>query len=342
MLKSLYAAKQSLSNEVTSNQIETILDFLIAKAINAILVSSNFMDILMASALAWKTENPRRKISHIPRHEVTALLFHFLGASNPDEKRLILNQLHLERSFLLFACDQYLDWMVQYVDALNRLTVENSTETTLKKIQLETAFSLSSNAYSSYFEAKFWYEQAIEFRKMIFSRYLKLVMKESSALYKRSKQNLDYKDIFQNLVVAVYKAIDKFDSKKGTITSYIKEWMLDAKSSRTHEYGLAYYIPIAKKRQIAAGNSTINNIYVPLDDIELEQTQSDGIEEFEEANRIRRLAKRVDPKGLGRHALAIQESLTPKEIGRLKNIYQRISNVSGADSSDVIPAETSR
>jgi len=331
MLKEIYLNQQTLSNEVTTQQIESILDFLIGKAIVAIMRSSNFMDLIVASALAWKTENPRRKISHIERNEVTALLFHYTCLSSIEKKQEVLKRLHLERSFLLFACSLYIESMEQYIKDSNALVKlkeshKNSSAVAFRKKQLEAAFKLTPEAYNKFYEVKTWYDQAIQFRTMIFSRYLKLVIKESIKHYKLSKQTLDYNDLIQNLIVAVYKAIDKFDSTKGTITSYIQQWIMDAKLQKSHEYGIAYYIPDSKKRAIAAGNSSINNIYVPLEDIEKTEPHKATIEEFEEASRIRRLAKRVDKLGLARYSLGIQESLTPRELQNLRNIYSKLAD----------------
>jgi RNA polymerase sigma factor (sigma-70 family) len=324
---------QTLSNEVTTKQIETVLDFLIDKAIYAIMRSSNFMDILMASALAWKTENPRRKISAIDRGEVTALLFHYTCLQSVEQKKEVLKLLHLERSFLLFACMLYMNTMKKYVDLSNelvrlRINHKNTSDVLFQKRQFESAFQLTPESYSAYYEVALWHQNAVEFRAMIFSRYMKLVLKESARHFKLSKQTLDYNDLIQNLIVGVYKAIDKFDSSRGTITSYIQQWIMASKLQRSHEYGVAYYIPDSKKRAIAGGTSSINNMYVSLDEVDNEQ-RDDTIEEYEEANRIRRLAKRVDRLGLARYALGIQEALTPKEMESLKHIYAKVTSGSG-------------
>lgn len=142
--------------------------------------------------------------------------------------------------------------------------------------------------------------------------------------------NIQTDDVAQNFILALSKAIDKCDVDKGTLTSYIKAWMQDARNTVnfSHEYGTAYSLPSSKKRDIARDLSNVNNISLSIDSEEVQELHSDHDTEADAVsrhvvNRVRRLSKAADPLGLGRLALRITEVLSPKELSLLEKLKEQ-------------------
>jgi uncharacterized protein YejL (UPF0352 family) len=166
---------------------------------------------------------------------------------------------------------------------------------------------------------------------MIMEKYMRFVMMEAQMFHKQQREhnphlNFDIEDLAQNFSLAVNKAIDKCDAQQGTLTSYIKNWIKDAKGNPQlrGEYGIAYTIPASQRRAMAQStNNKAVNISVSIDDEELQGLRSESnIEEEYERKRtidlVRVLAKRADPTGISRMFLGIGEILLPEELRQLE------------------------
>jgi hypothetical protein len=156
-------------------------------------------------------------------------------------------------------------------------------------------------------------------------------MMEAQMFHKQQREhnphlNFDIEDLAQNFSLAVNKAIDKCDAQQGTLTSYIKNWIKDAKGNPQlrGEYGIAYTIPASQRRaMVQSTNNKAVNISVSIDDEELQGLRSESnIEEEYERKRtidlVRVLAKRADPTGISRMFLGIGEILLPEELRQLE------------------------
>src|SRR5690606_36939465 len=124
-------------------------------------------------------------------------------------------------------------------------------------------------------------------------------------------------------------AIDKYDSNKGALTSYINWWILNAQTCNTseHEYGIAYVVPQSHRKKIAEKSTGYLNHSVSLDDLVNEESSKnlhsligdgyDVAEDFERGETSRMimyLAKHADINGCARLTLDIGEYFSPEEL----------------------------
>ena len=161
-------------------------------------------------------------------------------------------------------------------------------------------------------------------------KYIRHTAMKANSHYRTETTRFDLNDVSQNFMLSLNKAINKFDQTKGTITTYVNHWLRDAKNpgpNFTHEYGMAYNIPVAMRRAMATNKGVFTaNIAVSLDDeedhIHSLSCPSLNPEQAAEANdsatRVRILAKRADPTGLARIKLGIEEVLNPYELALLR------------------------
>lgn len=112
-------------------------------------------------------------------------------------------------------------------------------------------------------------DDVVAIRGMIVSRYSPLIRKRSSAHVwgrKTTGINLDLDDTTQNFSAAVLKALDRYDSGAGSLTSYVGVWMRDAASSNMSPVGESFSITRSGRAAIVDGRAAVNNKSVSLED----------------------------------------------------------------------------
>jgi hypothetical protein len=191
-------------------------------------------------------------------------------------------------------------------------------------------------------------ELTYEFRNGIISNYIRHAYKHAKAYCSNKNRNFDFNDVHQNLLTAVTKAVDKYDSSKGAMTSYINFWILNAMTSNLehgHEYGIAYTIPHTQRKALVDGMSTEVNFSVSLE----QQITSDGeegngntvlshmvgdqgadvtLENRQELDMVRYLSKHADIRGIARLYMDIDEFFSEKEKERMRlNMMEQLGGV---------------
>jgi DNA-directed RNA polymerase specialized sigma subunit len=159
----------------------------------------------------------------------------------------------------------------------------------------------------------------LQFKSSILKQYINLTHKYASAHIKHKNKNLSYDDLFQNIVAAVSKALDKYDSSKGALTSYIKYWIINAlNQDNSHGEGLAYEVSHTQRQKMATGKSNDVNFSMSLSDKENsiadDNTPETIAEKKSSSERLLRLMKAADIDGIFRLVNNIDECLNKEEI----------------------------
>lgn len=319
-LDSLKRVKEQLDQNYTSFQLLSVLDQLLWKSMWPILRTTDYFDRVLANVIGWSATNPRRKLSSLPKDRFNTYAMAYLAADTPKIKFRILKKMRIERNVLFYVVGRFLEIMQDVPPARPSQRIANAL----------AVFDYEGLWFAAR-EAGYWHQQSIEFKGMIMEKYMRFVMMEAQMFHKQQRDhnphlNFDIEDLAQNFNLAVNKAIDKCDAQQGTLTSYIKNWIKDAKGNPQlrGEYGIAYTIPASQRRLMAQStNNKAVNISVSIDDEELQGLRSDSnIEEEYERQRtielVRKLAKRADPTGISRMFLGIGEILRPEELRQLE------------------------
>lgn len=320
-LDTLKNVREQLDHNYTSYQLLSVLDRLLWKAMWPIIANTEYMDRVLANVLGWSSSNPRRKLSSLPKEKFNTYTVAYLASDDPQTKFKILKRMRLERNILFYVLDRFVHLVNSYP---KHQTPPQQTLNALAVLQPNKLWFAAR-------EAQYWSETAIRFKGMILEKYMRFVMMEAQSFYRQQQQHnphltFDLDDIAQNFILTVSKAIDKCDAQQGTLTSYIQNWIKDAKGNPTlrGEYGIAYSIPASQRRHIAQSSvdKTVN-ISVSLSGEDLTALESSTNTELEYETQqtiqlVRLLAKRCDPMGIGRIFLGIQEVLEPHELQQLK------------------------
>ena len=109
----------------------------------------------------------------------------------------------------------------------------------------------------------FWGKRIYAFRNMIVEKYIRLARVEANKAHAGTGLQVSKDDLTRDLILSIFKAINKYDPQKGTLTSYIKWWFMDAKTNQSHhEEGVAYVIPSQSRAKLL--EQGVINIYEPI------------------------------------------------------------------------------
>lgn len=326
VLSALKNVKERLDKNYSSAQLLTTLDTLLLYAIKPLLRKTKFVDRQLAIICGWYTNAARRKIASLESKELfITLVSAFLLSTDYKERVELFQKLKLERSLTFWILHRWVFLMADFEKAASSLDFNRMHE-----IERQAYLIDLQGSWQTLRQVQYWADKALGFKHAIMEKYMRLVMLESQAYYAHHKRinphiNVNLDDVAQNFVLAVSKAIDKCDVTKGTLTSYIQMWLKDARNTVhfRHDYGFSYSIPTNKRRDIATGKSSLNNIMLDLNSIEAQSVPTDTdieheIDRKKNVNLVRKLAKQVDPTGLGRLSLHITETLSDKELQLLE------------------------
>lgn len=325
------------NKNMTGEQIQKILDFFLYQALEALMLRSDIFDDQIAYILALTANNRKRKVSAMDKPELIGTLAASLATNDRRLKFELFKSCNIERLFV----HGFLGKVVN--DALNKnylrlysryVSGEHELKPQLDNIA-EVNFGASrDDAWTILLHLKAFLEKFFEYRTRVLDNYMKMSTVQANSFIKGSPNgNYDFHDLRQSILKATLTALDKYDSSKGALTTYINWWVLNAQtSSAEHEYGIAYTIPQAHKRKIAStGAADINfstslDALVGEDDFSLHDSLTDGVEVAEEIERqsetvrIQKLAKMVDINGVARLYLDIGEAFTKRERAVMRKL----------------------
>lgn len=327
----------ALTKNLSGGQIQEVLDFLLIESVAPIVKNSNIFDAQICYLLSLVTRNRKRKISALDRETLISMLCSYIETGDYERKIQILTTAKIERGFFYTFVVNFLQEVRGYTDLYQKWVCEaddaEHKRLGLRLLAIEQSVGVDRDKlFPTINICSDWLELAYEFRNSIISNYIRHAYKHAKAFCANKNRNFDFHDVHQNLLTAVTKAIDKYDSSKGAVTSYINFWILNAMTSNLehgHEYGIAYNIPYTQRRALVNGTSTEVNFSLSLEQ-QLTSDREDGgptvlshlvgavgadvgLEQQQEMDLIRYLAKHADIRGMARLYQGIDEYFSPKE-----------------------------
>lgn len=323
-----------LDKNLTGEQIQQVLDLFLYKTLEPIILNSDIFDAQVSYILALVSANRKRKPSSLDRERIIELLCSYLVSDDRAEKFRLLREARLERSFLHVYARRFLDRFGEYMKTYHDMMVAPDKSRILLKGRLDYA---AHEAGCSHRQGLFrilsispaYLQRFYECRSLVLDHYLKMSSRQAKTYIRNNGSNFDFHDVRQSILKSVLLAIDKYDSNKGALTSYINWWVLNAQTCGTseHEYGIAYTIPQTHRKKIAEKQSGFINYSVSIDDVLSDESDgrtlhsvlgddsnvADDFEQVEESKLVMYLAKFADVRGCARLVLDIGEYFTDSE-----------------------------
>lgn len=329
----------------TGDQIQFILDKLLYTALRPFILKSDIFDLQLVYILSAMTRNRKRKLATVDREIAIDVLARSLITSNRSEKYILVKSLGLERqlvqTFLSRLVDTYYLPVNKLYSGYLRANPDNKLiyAKKIKAICLELGFEDRSDLVLAINKCYDYLGLYAKYFSEVADEYVKLCSSLAKAHVDSNPHNqYDFYDVRQGFLQNLLVALNKYDSSKGALTSYIKWWIFNAQtcSNNDHEYGIAYTVPPSQKRKLATDGLDFTNFSTSLDQI-FEGDSDDSIENLHSkvsssydleqdfiqtnlANKIKFLAKHADIDGCARLTLDIEEVYTEDELTKMKNV----------------------
>ena len=323
---------------LTGEQIQQVLDLFLYKALEPIITKSSAFDNQIVYLLGLITRNRKRKLSSISRSKAAAYLAKALVTSDSEEKLKLFRAARIERNFIHVFIRSYLDMCSSYEEEYVKYMFSKGTMKKMHAKRLDLiAKDLKTDRKSLFIIVKnstvalnYFYE----YRKHILSHYVQMASSQAKSFVSSNpNNNYDFFDCRQGILRSVLIAIDKYDSSKGALTSYINWWVLNAQTCGVsdHEYGIAYIVPQAQRRKMANKQSSDVNFSVSLDTLVRDEDDGDmhsligdgsnfveDIQAEQIKEKVRYIVKCLDRKGVLRLSMDIGEVFSKKELRKMK------------------------
>lgn len=313
------ATTERLGSSYSSNQLISLLDTLLFNALAPLVEHTKYLDAHVANLIALSYGKKRKISSHAVPDKAYSRLSVFLLSGGVRERQKALRLAKLDRGFYFAVLDQFFQQTKEYTQMLadceNDLTRHRYAKRA-KLHEIEKRVAAGPDLLLAITNARFWYEEASEFKRMLAEKYLRHAVNNAVKLNgKRGFFNIELDDVIQNHALAVSKAIDKFDPTKGTLTAYINTWFMDARNNKNHLIVTPNTVSMDSD-QYGDGDDTEDSS--SFDPSSCSPCPTHAMERQEEINEIRWLARYADPTGVGRFSLGIEEILTDQEYALLR------------------------
>lgn len=265
-LQFMLNVNERLKENLTTKQIIVVLNALINKACKPIFHKSFYMRACVLQTVLQTQDDHRRKIAVADKLEASNDIINAVAFNRYS----FIEHCELNRSILYNALRSCLSAM-EGIEELERNQFIKS-----KRIQSITKLNAMSKKtgiplyemLSLYRWSSFYLDAYIDFKSMIMEKYVRESFNQAKFDASRTDLWVDVEDITENYMLAVSKAIDKCDAGQGTLTSYIKKWMLSARNNPefSHEHGIAYDIPAPIRKKKESNGEQLLNMSASLSD----------------------------------------------------------------------------
>jgi hypothetical protein len=279
----LLSSGQKIKVNLSSRQIVEILNSLINAAAQPLFKHSHLMRQLILQALLQTQVDHRRKISIHDKTVAATCIIYGISQNNFDTIKLC----ELDRN-ILFQSILYIKPHLEEALVLERklLRKPESLKLQMRQRAISKFTGIAPHLLTPIARWVFPYlELYKEFKDRIMEKYHKFAYQEANRARSYTKLFVDIEELYKNYLLAMYKAIDKMDATRGTLTNYIKQWLLSARSAPefTHQYAVSYHLPSNVRKDMERKNIALTNMSVTLDDT---HTEIEDYERFDEMQKI--------------------------------------------------------
>lgn len=325
--------KETLKENLSGEQIEFVLDSLIQNPIMQLMRYTTLVEDTLSESLPLIYANQKRKLAIVEGQPLINAIFSIILSKDIVFKTNTLQSLQLERSIYFCIFENFVKVFKSYKQNMIEFLRLNSNDDLDKKLLFYKNLIIdqgnlrllgSTVPFQEFINIQNSIELAYKFRAMLTEKYVRFVHGRAIKFQKGTGLTVDLDDLFQNMLISIPKATNKYRAEKGLLTSHIEWWLKDAvtQNASSHEYGTAYHIPPSKRRKMQRANETLQNFSNVIDDNVLELEGEDSLEQqiLRNSNdaRIARIAAEADRSRLGFLELGFVYMLSNKEKRLMK------------------------
>lgn len=271
-------------SNLSDGQIDWMLNYLLTKSLTA-LSETSFLQKLCGDIFNQSFNDNRRKISPVPRDVCYSTLFEIITQPPSQDAVVKFMSIRIERNLIHEALVKILSLDKKYYDAV---MLEFDGGTSPFKAAFDKYWDANPDFFTNMTEAVYWFNQYGKFRNKIIIKFEGMAKTTTQSIIRNTSLNIDFDDMFINMMMGAQRAVDKFSSNHGTLASYVRTWMRNAHTNPAfnHEYGNSFSVSAGERRRITekinSGVSTVSNLSVPIEEAEFIESQSPSPERLVE------------------------------------------------------------
>ena len=319
----LASSTEQLSRDIHTATLLSVLDDLLYAAFEPLYKETTFFRRLLMQVILYATEDNRRRISLIEKEKMNSWLLKAVYNSDFD----FFTMAKLDRGVYVDLISQSLEVLEPIEQIEKGLLGKNKLGFLEQRRKLALLFGVDQDRlYSLYQWVNSYLKLYLKFKEMIVSRYYRLAYHEANRIYHTQSKRIDTKDLFKNLVLSTWKAVDRCDASLGTLTSFIQRSFLNAKTypEFPHIYHVAYDVPMSARHLLKKKNLVAENQSISFDDpIVSDSVESTNTLETDYSavdKNLLAFLRSVPGIEIGLLMLGVPIHLSDKEIERLKGI----------------------
>jgi len=257
---------ESTPEFLSGGNIDSINNLIISTGVHGLNILG-LVEPMVETLLYEIVKHPRRKFSFLPKEKLIPILIRVLQGDKDA-----LYDAHIERGiyYRMFAIAESYAYRVSKHDKM---------------------VALRSIRAAQYY--------AKQFRERLIQRYAKLAAKQANYDVKHTGLTVSYEDVLSNYLLAVSKAIDRYESHNGALSNFVAQWITASRADSSHEYGVAYTTPkgYSSEKEINLSHSLEAALDIPA--------------QVSEHTSLASVVMRVDPSG----TLALLYNINLKDLG---------------------------
>ena len=283
---SILDVKETLSDNLSGKKIGDILNLLMYEAINPLCTTTSVVKCYVASILFQTAQDNRRKVSTLPKQECVDFLFN--AVIQPKNKTAsLIKRSRLERGIQSKIVEEIHNSLSTY-DSVLEVKKKRTLEANRDLVKTGAKLSRIGAALSW---SKAYYKEYISFRNMLMEKYVRFAWNLSQRSKFETSLTIDSEELHANYMLAVAKAIDRYDPDKGPLTACIRWWIQEAKIDPkfSHVYGQSYDLSADARKQMS--DSSQSSFSEEIDDKTDSISKDSILQRMEDAEDVSNLLK---------------------------------------------------
>ena len=286
--------EQIEGNTHTSETLFNAIDWTLYQGIELVLKHTTLVEEVLGIYFNTPT---RKKIANSSPEDFAEFMYHFYNGPE-NEKLPMLRKAKINRELLTLP----LQMISHHYEPYCRSLVDGSMETW--GIRRELMLKIPDTDVTLFLlNVKVWFDRYCLLRDAIMEKYYRLIVKDIGRYTHVIAGKVDKNDMASEYITSLLRAFSKFDTTSGAFTSYLSNWLKNARSNSmtTDEIGIAFTLPHNVRTKIGQGKgySEVHNFSQQINEDASENTVQ-LLEESDEKKAFQMLISKADPTGLYR------------------------------------------
>lgn len=331
-------AEEELKENLSGRQIMAILDRLLKGALQPVLTLTNLCRRGLCDVLAQFSFDSRRRLGDLDRQSTIDSLFSAAVAGNQARHARLVLSMHLDRGIGSQIITAFLRETSRLPDIERRLLAnrhDRGAQQELFRLARRLGCTQPHRLAAGLTWCRHYTSLYDKFKGMVVAKYRRFVLSQARIAIENSALPMDLQETIKNYMMAVSKALDKYNSNRGALTSYIQQWLKNERTNPEFDprYAQSFGLSGGSRREVAgryaSGASGVNNFALSLsvdsvaqraEQIDLEDSLAadDLVLRREHFEKMKRLAGWAPNARVAMLALGIPFMLESDELAALR------------------------